>query len=190
LVLALPLALCERAARALLHRDVLFNAHAQLLSMAPGRFGSFLRTAYYHLTTHRCPLSVTIGFGSMFTHSEIELGERVVIASGCVIGMANIGDHSMIGDHSHLLSGGRQHGSELGKNYQEQPGVFVETKIGTNCWIGVNCVVFSDVGDNSIVGAGSVVSKPVPANVKVIGSPARVIESAERTSTSSQTNLE
>lgn len=183
-VLVLPLAACERMARGLLHHDVLFNAHAELLSMAPGRFGSFLRTAYYHRITHRCPLTVTIGFGSMFTHSEIELGERVYIGSRCVLGMTKIGDNTMISDHCHILSGGRQHGTDRAKRFQEQPGVFTPVNIGTNCWIGVNCVIFDDVGENSIVGAGSVVSRAIPQNVTVVGSPARVVESAERTATS------
>ncbi len=178
IVLVSPLAGAERAARAVLRRDVFFTTHAELLSMAAGRFGSFLRAAYYHLTTRRCPLSVSIGFGSMFTHSEIELGQRVYIGTRCLIGMASIGDNSMIADHVHLLSGGRQHGMELGSVHQEQSGTFTQIDIGSNCWIGTNCIVFSDVGDNSIVGAGSVVNKPVPPNVKAVGNPARVVESA------------
>ena len=177
IVLVLPLALCEWAVRALLRRDVLFAAHAQWLSMAVGRFGCVLRAAYYHLTTHRCPMSVTIGFGSMFTHSEVELGDGVYIGTRCLIGMASIGNNTMLADHVHLLSGGRQHGTEPGLLYQEQRGAFVQIKIGQNCWIGTNCVVFSDVGDNAIVGAGSVVCKPIPPNVKAAGSPARPIES-------------
>lgn len=46
-------------------------------------------------------------------------------------------------------------------------------------WIGANAVVLQGVtiGDNSVVGAGSVVTKDVPANVVVVGSPAKILRS-------------
>jgi len=172
----LPLVLTERAARVLFGRDVFFAAHAQLLSIAVGRFGSVLRVAYYNMTAHHCPTSVTIGFGSMFTHSEVEIGEGVYIGTRCLVGMANIGDHTMLADHVQLLSGGKQHGIEPGALYQEQRGTFQTIRIGRNCWLGTSAVVFSDVGDNSIIGAGSVVSKAIPANVTAAGVPARPLD--------------
>jgi maltose O-acetyltransferase len=50
-------------------------------------------------------------------------------------------------------------------------------KIGNNCFIGARAFIMPGVtiGDNSIVGAGSIVSKSVPANVVVAGNPAKVI---------------
>ena len=61
-----------------------------------------------------------------------------------------------------------------------------EVVIGRRVWIGMNTVVLkgSRIGDNSIIGAGSVVSGDIPANVLAAGNPARVIralgtESAE-----------
>ncbi len=51
-------------------------------------------------------------------------------------------------------------------------------KIGNNVWIGMNAVVLKGVtiGDNSIVAAGSVVTKDVPANVIVAGNPAVIVK--------------
>ncbi|GAB3711940.1 acyltransferase [Flavobacterium koreense] len=50
-------------------------------------------------------------------------------------------------------------------------------KIGNNCFIGARAFIMPGVtiGDNSIVGAGSIVSKSVPADVVVAGNPARII---------------
>ena len=52
-----------------------------------------------------------------------------------------------------------------------------EVTIGRNVWIGMNTVILkgSRIGDNSIIGAGSVVSGDIPANVIAAGNPARVI---------------
>ena len=49
--------------------------------------------------------------------------------------------------------------------------------IGNNVWIGGNAIVLPGVtiGDNSIIGAGSVVTKDIPANVVAVGNPCRVI---------------
>jgi acetyltransferase-like isoleucine patch superfamily enzyme len=51
-------------------------------------------------------------------------------------------------------------------------------KIADNVWIGMNAVILKGVtiGDNSVVAAGAVVSKPVPANVVVAGNPAVIIK--------------
>lgn len=52
-----------------------------------------------------------------------------------------------------------------------------EIHIGNNVWIGANAVVVPGVriGDNSVIGAGSVVTKDIPANVVAVGNPCRVL---------------
>ena len=49
--------------------------------------------------------------------------------------------------------------------------------IGNNVWIGANVTILPGVtiGDNSVIGAGSVVTKDVPANVVAAGNPCRVL---------------
>ena len=51
-------------------------------------------------------------------------------------------------------------------------------KIGKNVWIGADCTILPGItiGDNSIIGAGSVVTKDVPYNVVVAGNTARIIK--------------
>lgn len=50
--------------------------------------------------------------------------------------------------------------------------------VGNNVWFGGNCVVLSGVtiGDNTVIGAGSVVSRDIPSNVVAVGNPCRVIK--------------
>lgn len=50
-------------------------------------------------------------------------------------------------------------------------------RIGKNCWLGAGVIVLPGVsiGDNTVVGAGSVVTKDLPANVVAVGNPCRVL---------------
>ena len=49
--------------------------------------------------------------------------------------------------------------------------------IGKNCWIGAGALIMPGVtiGDNTVIGAGSVVTKDIPANVVAVGNPCRVM---------------
>ena len=49
--------------------------------------------------------------------------------------------------------------------------------IGNNVWIGGNCVILPGVtiGDNTVIGAGSVVTRSIPANVVAAGNPCQVL---------------
>ena len=53
----------------------------------------------------------------------------------------------------------------------------VDVKICNNVWIGAGAIIMPGitVGENSVVGAGSVVTKDVPPNTVVVGNPARVL---------------
>ena len=49
--------------------------------------------------------------------------------------------------------------------------------IGRNCWIGAGALIMPGVtiGDNSVIGAGSVVTKDIPSNVVAVGNPCKVM---------------
>jgi acetyltransferase-like isoleucine patch superfamily enzyme len=55
-------------------------------------------------------------------------------------------------------------------------------KIGNGCWIGANVVVLPGVtiGGGAVIGAGSVVTKDIPANVVAVGNPCRVVRDINR----------
>lgn len=57
-------------------------------------------------------------------------------------------------------------------------GLYLDTHIGKNCFIGGRSIILPGVsiGDECVVGAGSVVTKDVPPNCAVAGNPAKVIK--------------
>jgi acetyltransferase-like isoleucine patch superfamily enzyme len=58
-------------------------------------------------------------------------------------------------------------------------GLYVDTKIGENCFIGGCSLILPgvEIGDGSVVGAGSVVTKSVPTGSVVAGNPAKILRS-------------
>ncbi len=63
------------------------------------------------------------------------------------------------------------------QNHANDKNVFAKIKIGSNCFIGINCIILPgvEIGDNCVIGAGSVVRGKVPSNSVVMGNPAKVI---------------
>nr|WP_285849381.1 DapH/DapD/GlmU-related protein [Niallia taxi] len=64
---------------------------------------------------------------------------------------------------------------------RNKSGYGIPITVGNDVWIGGSCVILAGItiGDNSIVAAGSVVTKDVPANTVVAGNPAKVIKSID-----------
>lgn len=85
-----------------------------------------------------------------------------------------IGDHTMIAPNVTLSTATHPILPELReKEYQFNMPIH----IGKNCWLGAGVIVLPGVtiGDNTVVGAGSVVNKDLPANVVAVGVPCRVL---------------
>jgi virginiamycin A acetyltransferase len=172
-----PLALAERLARKLLGRDVWFTTHGELLSLLPGKVGYYLRNGYYWLTLQRCQMGCQLSFGTYFTHSEAELGTSVYMGTRCLVGTATIEDEVLLADHVQILSGSRQHLPSDPQSPVQQGTTFIRVRIGKGTWIGAGAIVMADVGEHCIVGAGSVVTKPIPDFSVAVGNPARVVRS-------------
>lgn len=106
---------------------------------------------------------------------NIRIGKRVFINSGCTFqdqGGVTIGDDCLIG-HNALLAT-LNHDLSPSRRQDMHPAPIV---LGRNVWLGSNVTVLPGVtvGDNAVVAAASVVTKDVPANTVVVGSPARVV---------------
>jgi acetyltransferase-like isoleucine patch superfamily enzyme len=153
-----------------------FPGWSEAFALIPGMFGVYLRGAFYRGVFPRCGADASIGFGSIFSHPTAEIGAGVYIGPYCVIGDVTVEDDVLISSHVSILNGGRQHGIErLDIPIREQPGTWPRLTIGRDTWIGERSVILSDVGEQCVVGAGSVVTCALGDRVVAVGAPARVI---------------
>lgn len=85
-----------------------------------------------------------------------------------------VGDYAQFGPNVVLATAGHPLCPELReKGYQFNAPIH----IGRNCWLGAGVVVVPGVtiGDNTVIGAGSVVTRDIPPNVLAVGNPCRVV---------------
>lgn len=85
-----------------------------------------------------------------------------------------VGDYTMFGPHVTVATAGHPILPELReKQYQYNMPV----RIGRNCWIGAGAIILPGVtiGDDTVVGAGSVVTRDLPEGVVAVGNPCRVL---------------
>lgn len=85
-----------------------------------------------------------------------------------------VGDGTMFGPHVTLATAGHPIRPDLrAATYQYNMPI----RIGRNCWLGAGVIVLPGVtiGDDTVVGAGSVVTRDLPAGVVAVGSPCRVL---------------
>ena len=141
---------------------------------------------------HGDPRRVTIGPGSslhpgvtFWTHDygagsgSIVLGRNVTCLKGVTFNsMARIevGDDAAFGDGCYVQD--NDHGTASGTPVMRQPSQWAPIAIGSDVWLGARCVVLKGVtiGDHTVVGAGSVVVKSLPADVVAVGVPCRAVK--------------
>ena len=85
-----------------------------------------------------------------------------------------VGDYTMFGPNVILATAGHPF---LPKLRLEAYQYNMPVHIGKNCWLGAGVIVLPGVtiGDNTVIGAGSVVTKDIPSNVVAVGNPCRVL---------------
>ena len=103
---------------------------------------------------------------TIYSMASISIGKNTDIGSGCKI----------IDNDFHPLPYSKRHPIELEEKVKKRPIV-----IGEGCFIGANSIILkgTTLGNNVVVGAGSVVSGAYPDNVIIAGNPARVIKQNE-----------
>jgi acetyltransferase-like isoleucine patch superfamily enzyme len=113
----------------------------------------------------------------------VEIGAKTVMGQECTISAyqrVRIGEQCVIADRAMFID--FDHGVVEVERPIRLQGIYKrDVVVGSNVWIGYGACILRgvSVGDNSIVGTNSVVTKDVPANSVVAGIPARVIRMRE-----------
>ena len=150
-----------------------------------------------HVQIHdRCTLiahrerGITIGTRSRLRHGVyldtegetggyILIGERVYVGAGsCLHGHhgLEIGDDSLLAQNVTITPFSHNF-DDAERIIYGQGGRISKITLGRDCYLGMNVSVLpsADIGDGAVVGAGSVVTKPVPPYSVAVGVPAKVI---------------
>lgn len=153
-----------------------FPVWSQALSLCPGTWGVYLRRAFYRFAFRHCGRGAWIGFGTLFSHAGCRVGHAAYVGNYCCLGEVTLEDDVLIGSHVSITNGSAQHGIErLDLPVREQPGAWPHITIGKDSWIGDRAVVMADIGRHCVIGAGTVVTKPIPDYAIAVGNPARII---------------
>ncbi|MBR1972704.1 MAG: sugar O-acetyltransferase [Oscillospiraceae bacterium] len=115
-------------------------------------------------------------FGNWGGH-HVHLGKNVYINAGLKLvddTHIYIGDYTMLGPNVVLATAGHPIDPTLREKALQYN---LPVRIGRNCWLGAGVIVMPGVtiGENSVIGAGSVVTRDIPANVVAVGNPCRVM---------------
>jgi acetyltransferase-like isoleucine patch superfamily enzyme len=114
--------------------------------------------------------------GTTFSQVGARIDARSYVGPGCVIGWAHIERDVLVASGVQITSGSQTHGvNDPTVAIRDQEGTRTLVRIGEGTWIGSSAVVMADVGRHCIIGAGAVVTKPIPDLVIAAGVPARVI---------------
>jgi acetyltransferase-like isoleucine patch superfamily enzyme len=112
-------------------------------------------------------------------HGRIVLGKRVTCLRDVTFNSyerIEVGDDAAFGDGCYVQD--NDHGTAPGTPVMQQPSHGSAIAIGNDVWFGARCIVLKGVsiGDHTIVGAGSVVVKALPADAVAVGVPCRVVK--------------
>jgi acetyltransferase-like isoleucine patch superfamily enzyme len=134
-----------------------------------------LRIGRWAWIGHGCKIRVHEG--------EVTIGAKTVIGQECTISAfqhVSIGRECIVADRVMLID--FDHGAAEVERPVRLQGIYKrDVRVGHNVWIGYGACILRGVtvGGNAVIGTSSVLTKPVPANAVVAGSPARVIRMRE-----------
>lgn len=145
--------------------------------IVPGRIGCILRSMMFA----NGDLSVKLWDGFQIDYpSKFKVGSRTSINRKAIIhcgGGVEIGEDVLIGPNVVIYSQNHKI-QDTSSLISEQGYSHKEVKVGDNVWIASNVVILPgvDIGSGAVLGAGSIVSKDIPANEVWAGNPARFIK--------------
>ena len=114
-------------------------------------------------------------YGQVSIEDNCYIGDFFSVLAGADIVLKK---DTLIASHVAVVSENHGANPEIGVKYGKQPLSGKPTTIGKNCWIGEKVMIMPgvEIGDWCVIGAGSVVTKSIPAYSMAVGNPARVIK--------------
>ena len=109
---------------------------------------------------------------------SVIIGHNTIIGIGnVIIGPVSIGDNVMLAQNI-VVSGLNHEYQDINRPPKDQAVSTKPIKIADSVWIGANCVITAGVsiGEHSVIGAGSVVTKDIPGYVVAAGNPAKILK--------------
>lgn len=108
---------------------------------------------------------------------NITLGDRVFMNFGCVLldcNLITIGDRTLLGPGVHIYAATHPVDPEVRASGRE---LALPVTIGSDVWVGGGAIICPgvEIGDGAVIGAGSVVTRNIPARSIAVGNPCRVI---------------
>lgn len=177
-IFVLPFVATHSLCAMMFGKDRALESSTQTLSLLPGLSGAYLRTAFLRTVLAECHPSARIEFGVLLSKAGARIEENVYVGPRCCLGLVHLERNVLIAPGVQIPSGSRIHDiTEIDRPIQEQPGEIALVRIGAGSWIGANAVVMADVGRNCVIGAGAVVTQPIPDFSVAGGVPARLIRS-------------
>jgi acetyltransferase-like isoleucine patch superfamily enzyme len=117
-------------------------------------------------------IKIRIGSGTYINrYTMLDAAQLLEIGNNCAIGPG-----CYLTDHDH--------GNDPGLPPLSQPLISAPTRLGNEVWLGAHVSVLKGVsiGDRAVIGAGSVVTKDIPAGAVAVGVPARVVRERQKES--------
>jgi acetyltransferase-like isoleucine patch superfamily enzyme len=116
------------------------------------------------LFTHTRQAKIVVGNNVTLNGARFGCSELIEVGDDCILADCRIFDTDM-------------HSTSPNRHLDEARVATAPVRLQRNVWIGAAAIILKGVtvGENSVVGAGAVVSHNVPANVIVAGNPARVV---------------
>jgi len=175
-LLALPLWAMWKLESLVLDPDRALHDASQAASLWPGLLGDYVRRELYRAALEACSDDCCLSFGTVFSKRGARIGRRAYVGTHCNLGLVTLEDDVLLASHVDVLSGAAQHRFDrLDVPVREQGGTVQRVTIGRDAWIGERSIVMADVGAQCVVGAGSIVTKPLPPRAIAVGAPAKVV---------------
>lgn len=136
--------------------------------------GSIIVHDRVQLVSHVARLELGTGVAGV-----LEIGARTLVNYGCSIAAldrVSIGERCLIGPHCMIIDSAFH---DIDPERRLEPPIADPITIGDNVWLGARVIVLPGVtiGENSVVGVGSVVTRDIPPGSLAVGVPAKVVRS-------------